>query len=102
MEKLCWLLQHAIRACGVCRLDELQPEEIAAWRMTVSAGYRFEATQALRQVLERAVVWGMLDVNPAKQGVESPQRRRTESTRSSRGVKSTQSPSGSGRRWDRW
>ena len=65
-------------AFGGYRLDELQPEEIAAWRMTIRAGYRFEATQALRQVLARAVVWGMLDVNPAKQGVENPQRRRTE------------------------
>ena len=46
--------------------------------MTIPPGYRFEATQALRQVLARAVVWGMLDVNPAKQGVENPQRRRTE------------------------
>ena len=46
--------------------------------MTISAGHRFEATQALRQVLARAVVWGMIDVNPAKQGVENPQRRRTE------------------------
>ena len=33
---------------------------------TLSPGYRFEATQALRQVLARAVVWGMIDVNPAK------------------------------------
>ena len=29
-------------------------------------------------MLARAVVWRMLDVNPAKQGVENPQRRRTE------------------------
>jgi hypothetical protein len=46
--------------------------------MTVPPGYRFEATQALRQVLARAVRWGMLDVNPAKQGVENPQREHTE------------------------
>jgi integrase len=46
--------------------------------MTIRPGYRFEATQALRQVLQRAVVWGMLDVNPAKHGVENPQRRATE------------------------
>ena len=46
--------------------------------MTIPPGYRFEATQALRQVLARAVVWGMIDVNPAKQGVDNPQRRRTE------------------------
>jgi integrase len=44
----------------------------------IRPGYRFEATQALRQVLQRAVVWGMLDVNPAKHGVENPQRRATE------------------------
>ena len=41
-------------------------------------GYRFEATQALRQVLHRAVAWGMLDVNPAKVGVDNPARRRKE------------------------
>jgi integrase len=29
-------------------------------------------------VLARAVVWGLLDLNPAKQGVENPQRRRSE------------------------
>jgi integrase len=78
LEKLHWLLQRAVASFGRYRLDELRPEEIAAWRMTVPHGYRFEATQALRQVLARAVVWGMLDVNPAKQGVENRQRRRTE------------------------
>jgi integrase len=46
--------------------------------MTLSTGYRFEATQALRQVLHRAVAWGMLDVNPAKVGVDNPIRRRKE------------------------
>jgi integrase len=44
----------------------------------VSSGYRFEATQALRQVLHRAVAWRMLDVNPAKVGVDNPLRRRKE------------------------
>jgi integrase len=46
--------------------------------MTIPAGHRFEATQALRQVLARAVSWGLLDINPAKLGVENPQRRYTE------------------------
>ena len=46
--------------------------------MTIPVGHRFEATQALRQVLARAVSWGMIDVNPAKQGIDNPQRRRTE------------------------
>ena len=66
------------RAFGDRRLGELRSQEIAAWRMTISPGHRFEATQALRQVLARAVAWGMIDVNPAKQGVDNPQRRRTE------------------------
>ena len=78
LEKLRFLLTRAVAVFGDYRLDELSPVEIAAWRMTVPPGYRFEATQALRQVLARAVVWGMLDVNPAKQGVDNPQRRRTE------------------------
>ena len=72
------MLTHALAAFGERRLDELAPHEIAAWRMTIRPGYRFEATQALRQVLQRAVVWGLLDVNPAKLGVENPQRRPTE------------------------
>ena len=46
--------------------------------MTLSPGYRFDATQALRQVLARAVVWGMIDVNPAKLGVDNPSPRRRE------------------------
>lgn len=46
--------------------------------MTLSPGCRFEATEALRQVLHRAVAWGMLDINPAKVGVDNPVRRRKE------------------------
>src|SRR2546426_2081793 len=78
LDKLSWLLAKALRAFGGRRLPELRSQEIAAWRMTISPGHRFEATQALRQVLARAVVWGMIDSNPAKQGVDNPQRRRTE------------------------
>src|SRR5437763_2426764 len=78
IEKLRWLLAKAVAEFGDRRLGELRSQEIAAWRMTIAAGHRFEATQALRQVLSRAVAWGMIDVNPAKQGVDNPQRRRTE------------------------
>jgi integrase len=78
LNKLRFLLRRAVQSFGDYYLDELDPVEISQWRMTVPPGYRFEATQALRQVLARAVVWGMLDLNPAKQGVENPQRRRTE------------------------
>src|SRR5207248_8874965 len=78
IEKLRWLLSKAIAVYGDRRVGELTPQEIAAWRMTLSPGYRFEATQALRQVLHRAVVWGMIDINPAKVGVDNPVRRRKE------------------------
>ena len=47
-------------------------------RSASSPGYRFDATQALRQVFSRAVVWGMIDVNPAKLGVDNPTPRRRE------------------------
>jgi integrase len=78
VEKLRWLLGKAVADFGDLRLGELRSQEIAAWRMTIPPGHRFEATQALRQVLARAVVWGLLDDNPAKEGVDKPQRRRTE------------------------
>jgi integrase len=76
--KLKWLLAKAVRAFGARRLSQLRSPAIAAWRMTIPSGHRFEATQALRQVLARAVNWGLLDVNPAKLGVENPQRRYAE------------------------
>jgi integrase len=72
IEKLRWLLGKAVAAFGERPVGELRSEEIAAWRIALSPGYRFDATQALRQVLARAVVWGMIDVNPAKLGVENP------------------------------
>jgi integrase len=77
-EKLRWLLAKAVRAFGERRLSELRSPAIAAGRMTIPPGHRFEATQALRQVLARAVSWGLLDLNPSKLGVENPQRRYTE------------------------
>jgi integrase len=78
LEKLAWLLTKASRTFGELPITELRPVEIAAWRMTIPPGHRFEATQALRQTLARAVSWGMLDTNPAKRGVENPQRSQTE------------------------
>jgi integrase len=78
IEKLRYLLSKATSAFGSRKLGELTSQEIAEWRMSLSPGYRFEATQALRQVLHRAVAWGMLDVNTAKVGVDNPVRRRKE------------------------
>jgi integrase len=78
IEKLRWLLGKAVAAFGERSVSELRSEEIAAWRIALSPGYRFDATQALRQVLARAVVWGMIDLNPAKLGVDNPSPRRRE------------------------
>ena len=75
IEKLRWLLSKAVSEFGNQRLGQLRSQEIAAWRMTIPAGHRFEATQALRQVLNRAVAWKLIDDNPAKRGVPNPRRR---------------------------
>jgi len=71
--KLGWLLDKSVAVFGARPIAELTAPEIAAWRMTIAKGHRFEATQALRQVLARAIVWELLDVNVAKQGVDNPQ-----------------------------
>jgi hypothetical protein len=73
--KLRWLLGKATAELGEVRLAELSPEQVCAWRLTVPEGHRFEATQALRQVLNRAVAWKLIDENPAKRGVPNPSRR---------------------------
>jgi integrase len=73
--KLRWLLGKATAALGEVRLAELSSKDVYAWRLTIPEGHRFEATQALRQVLNRAVVWGLIEYNPAKRGVPNPLRR---------------------------
>jgi hypothetical protein len=102
VEKLRWLLAKAVRAFGERRLSQLRSPAIAAWRMTIPPGHRFEATQALRQVLARAVSWGLLDVNPAKLGVENPSGDTRRSGRSNPGTSWTRSPAGSARATARW
>jgi hypothetical protein len=72
--KLRWLLGKATAELGEVRLAELSPEQVCGWRLTVPEGHRFEATQALRQVLNRAVAWKLIDDNPAKR-VPNPGRR---------------------------
>jgi hypothetical protein len=55
--KLRWLLSKATAAFGKSPIIfELAPAEIAAWRMTIPYGHRFEATQALRQLVPASVV----------------------------------------------
>lgn len=76
--KLRWLLTKATHALGDRRVVELRSDEIGAWRTTLPEGHRFEATQALRQVLNRAVAWKIIDSNPAKAGVDNPRRQHEE------------------------
>jgi hypothetical protein len=81
IEKLRWLLAKAIAAFGDARLVDLRSEEICAWRRTLPEEHRFEATQALRQVLNRAVQWQLIESNPARRGVSNPLRRFPEKRR---------------------
>ncbi len=78
VSKLRWLLRKATAALSDVRLVDLTPEQVCSWRMTIPEGHRYEATQALRQVLNRAVAWELLDSNPAKRGVPNPLRRSLE------------------------
>ncbi|MEX2557799.1 MAG: site-specific integrase [Actinomycetota bacterium] len=76
--KLRWLLAKATCAFGDRRIVDLRSDEIGAWRTTLPEGHRFEATQARRQVLNRAVAWRIIDSNPARTGVDNPRRQHPE------------------------
>jgi hypothetical protein len=99
--KLRWLLGKATAELGEMRLAELSPEQVCAWRLTVPEGHRFEATQALRQVLNRAVAWKLIEENPAS-AYRIPPGAAASSGRSSPGRRSVRSPSSSGRPSGRW
>lgn len=74
--KLRWLLAKATCVLGEVRVVDLRPEQVCAWRASLPEGSsRFAATQALRQVLNRAIAWELIDFNPAKRGVDNPSRR---------------------------
>ncbi len=77
--KLRWLLANATGAFGERRVVDLQSDEIGAWRATLPEGHRFKATQALQQMLNRAVNWNIIDSNPAKAGSTHPEKRPFES-----------------------
>lgn len=44
----------------------MRPDELAAWRLTLAAGWRHGVFRALRQVLEQAARWRWIDENPAR------------------------------------
>jgi hypothetical protein len=100
--KLRWLLGKATVELGGVRLAELSPEQVCAWRLTVPEGHRFEATQALRQVLNRAVAWKLSTRTRPSAECRIPVGAAASSGRSTPGCRSGRSPSGSGRGSDRW
>jgi hypothetical protein len=96
------VLSKATAELGETRLADLSLRDVYAWRMTVPESHRFEATQALRQVLNRAVAWDLLDYNPAKRGVPNPARRAKEKHRSRAGGRSKRWPHSLDRCTGRW
>ena len=78
-EKLRWLLSKATAVFGDRRIGELTSQEIAEWRMNslTRLPLRSNPSSSARRC-SRAVVWGMLDVNPAKVVVDNPTPRRKE------------------------
>jgi integrase len=73
-------LNAATKTFGKVELRKLERKapEIAAWRATLADGSRFGATQALRQCLEQAISWGVIQRNPAKLAGKNPQPKRAE------------------------
>ena len=64
-------------AFGSVLVRKLTPEQIGAWRLTVSEGQRHQVHGLLRQVLEAAVRWGYATSNPARM-VPNPSPKRLE------------------------
>lgn len=66
------MLKKSRAAFGRTPLVAIRTDDIAIWRKSMTPGTRWDATKAMRQVLERAVAWRYLVENPAK-GVKNPQ-----------------------------
>ena len=90
--KLRWLLAKATCAFGDRRVVELRSDEIAAWRTGLPEGHRFEATQALRQVLNRALPGGSSTRTRPRPASTTHGGNTRRSVRSKRGRRSTRSP----------
>jgi integrase len=76
-DKLRRQLKHATARFGERELGTLRPDELAAWRGTLSEGSRSDLFRALRQVLEQAARWGWIEHNPARY-IRNPKPKRSE------------------------
>jgi hypothetical protein len=100
--KLRWLLSKATAVLGEKRLADLSPRDVYGWRFSVPEGHRFEATQALRQVLNRAVAWGCSTTTRPSAASRTRRGGRRRSDRSKHGGRSKPWPRKSGRCTGRW
>ena len=71
------MLAKATAAFGEVPVRQLLPDEIGRWAKRLPEGHRHDAMVALRQVLNAAVRWKVIEENPAKL-VPNPQPRREE------------------------
>jgi integrase len=64
-DKLRYELNHATRAFGDKRLDQLRTPDLAAWRATLPERSRHQLFRSFRQVLQQAVAWNLIQHNPS-------------------------------------
>jgi integrase len=76
-DKLRRQLRHGVATFGPREIGTLRPDELGAWRLTLSEGSRHDVFRALRQVLEQAERWQWIDRNPARY-VKNPKPKRPE------------------------
>ena len=69
------MLAKAVAAFGDVPVRELLPDELGAWAKRLPEGHRHDAVVALRQVLNAAVRWKVLDENPARHVPNPPPKR---------------------------
>jgi integrase len=79
IELLTHMLGKARSALGDVSIEQLQPEEIAAWRASLAPPTRWQATQALSQVTAWALSWKLIAEDPVAR-VANPRPPRTEFT----------------------
>ena len=60
------MLAKAVAAFGEVPVHDLLPDELGVWAKRLPEGHRHDAVVALRQVLNAAVRWKVLDENPAR------------------------------------
>lgn len=66
VEVVKWALAKAQLRFGKTRLDRLNARDLGAWRSELPESQRHQVFAVVRQVLEQAVHWQMLERNPAR------------------------------------